>query len=376
MTVISGSLNVLDYGAVGDGLADDTGAFQAACDAAVRARGALLIPPPRSSWCLRDTILIRPATGTQAHLDILGYGDHAQILWTGGSDKAVFRSRGWKRSTIDGVKIRVTGGQAGVTAWDIDAGAIDGIDYTTSGQLDFRRCDVFLTGTGSTGWRLGHSSASADMSFLTWRNCSVTGSPTAKGIGWVTEGRNNLQLQWYDCSGAFLARCFTNVSTPGAVSTQGGNSLFFYGCGGSYNDVDYELKTGGAYLITGGRWEEGRQFLSIPNGGGSNIASAVTVQGLVIAGYTPPGGRLVDAGSAAHLAVEGCHIRLTSPPTPSMFRLSCGAAGYGVLALRNSVVTDAPATLHSVGTGNWRVSYSGVSAMNALGQSLAPLTDR
>jgi len=55
-----GTLSVRDFGAVGDGAADDTGAIQKAIDAAAERQGTVLVPP--GTFCV-SALRLRPQTG-------------------------------------------------------------------------------------------------------------------------------------------------------------------------------------------------------------------------------------------------------------------------------------------------------------------------
>ena len=101
-------IDVTDFGATGNGNTDDTQAFQRAADAAVATAGTLVIPSATrtnipATYAIEGTVTLR-GSGPETYCDIEGQGGPVTIL-SKGSNKAVFRSYGWKRSQINRVNI-------------------------------------------------------------------------------------------------------------------------------------------------------------------------------------------------------------------------------------------------------------------------------
>lgn len=323
-------IDVRDYDPnVGTGSAAvDTAALQAAATDAIAANARLVLPP---SLTLNSTINLVPTSGGQFHLDVTSSGPFSQITWTGGDNTSVFKSYGWKRSRIDGVHVRLGTGKTGVVVWDVDHDST----RSSTGLLTWNNCRVTTAGssTSCVGWRLGHTSG-AEFSFITWIGCSVewdavTGTP----LGWVMEENNGLVLSWIGCSATGCARAWTTTSTSGAGSANGGGAMYWYGCGTSVCDLDYDL-TASTYLISGGRYELGKRFLNVPGGTG---VKNITVQGVLLDGYNPADGQIFRLDSRGVLILDNCEIKRNGAGadyTSSMVRLSVGGTYPAVLIVR------------------------------------------
>lgn len=90
-SMIDGAVvNVRDYGAVGDGVADDTAAIQAAIDATANL-GTVFFP--KGTYKITDTIDIIYNDVWQA-VNLLGVGNGSKIDWRGGNGKPMIHTRG------------------------------------------------------------------------------------------------------------------------------------------------------------------------------------------------------------------------------------------------------------------------------------------
>ena len=82
--------NVKDFGAVGDGTADDTAAIQAAIDST---SGAGMVYFPKGTYKITDTLeIIYAAEYLSCNLEGVGLG--SKIVWAGGDDKPMIHYRG------------------------------------------------------------------------------------------------------------------------------------------------------------------------------------------------------------------------------------------------------------------------------------------
>jgi hypothetical protein len=363
-----GWFDVTNFGTnIGTGnAAADTAAFQAAVNAALAMPGATLyIPPPPNdgSYLLNDTIKLYNAASsqTQIHLNIRAELSWHGIMWTGAGNKPVFQSRGLKYSIIDGLHVTIGASVTGVVVWDMDVGVFGAVNYTSSGLVDFNNCYFSTNASGAaiTGWRLAHSSNSADISMVTWKNCNVQGdmgttAGSRTSIGWQWEGSNILNLTWLASSVSFCSRGWTTIPSAGSAGTHGGDCEYWYGCGGSYCDIDFELKTTGNYAIVGGRWEEGRQFLAVPQ---TNYAghATVTMIAVKLETYTPPNGRLIEIGSAITLKILGGSLRLLVAAAESdLIYASTASGAFGAILLEGvGLPGDVPDPFITTGTGTW-----------------------
>lgn len=358
-----GRFNVIDYGARGDGATNDSPAFQAAADAAIAVGGTLVIPSPPDTYSLFDTIVLRPPSGRpEFFMDIEGSGESDQIQWFGSNNSAVFDVMGWKHSEVRGVGIRHQTGKTGIVFWELDGTAAL---YSSLSGVTWTGCTISGNGgTGNIGWRIGHTEAtgSVDFSFMAWINCRVAYASLASGTyAYVNEGGNSLNHLWF---GGWINRCdkgISNVASPGAAYTTGGApNMFVYGVGMGTNNIDYELRTRGSYVIHGGRYELGKRFLTLGPATGQSGAD-LYMSGVEIIAYTPDDEILFDCYGGSSLVMDSCTVRpLSSEPehTVNMIRLNGNSASRGYVALRGCKLRAAD-PFHTVSAGRWLVERDG-----------------
>lgn len=373
--------DVTDYGARGDGSSDDTAAFQAAITAAIAApNGALLIPEPAANYVLSSTLLLEPpAGGAQFSLDIQAFGPFSSIVWNGPANTSIFHSYGWKRSKIEGVEIRLPAGATGVVAWDIDHDATRG----STGHLSFSHCDVTTASALAdiVGWRLGHT-AGSELSYINWNNCSVENGGVATGtpIGWVNEDPNGFILCWFNCSAAYMGQGWTNNSTAGAASVAGGASMFWYGCGGSFNTIDFALRTGGVYEVEGGRFESGGRAVAIYNG---TASLTLAIRGVQFSAYVPPADGAVfdiaahqyNGGRPVNMLLEDCVID-GADYTASLISFYGGpTANTGKVAVRRGGIRSLVDPIYTAWAGQTLFEIDSVQRLDSSGNPVALFTN-
>ena len=359
MNRVNRRFSVLDYGARGDGVADDTKAFQAAANAAIAVGGTLVIPAPPDTYLLYDTVVLRPASGAEFFMDIDAAGESAAIQWFGDNDSAVFDVKGWKHSQVTGVAIRHQSGKTGVVAWELDGDTT----YSSLSGITWTGCTFSGNGgVGNIGWRLGHTDATGatDFSFMTWINCRVTFSTTYSGTyGFVSEGANSLNHVWVGGWISHVAVGVSNVATSGAAYTTGGGpTLYAYGLGMGSNDLDFELRTRGAYAIHGGRFELGKRFLTLGPSSGQSGADMV-MTGVEIVEYAPTDNIIFDVYAGSSLQMEACIVRASSEYTASMVTINGNSNARGYLALRGCKLRAANPFYTFNGNAKWLVTVDG-----------------
>jgi hypothetical protein len=371
------TFNVMDYGAKGDGVTDDSKAIQAAINAAVKAKGKLLIPPPDKFYNVTKTLVVKHPTDAECYMDIEAYGiPRWQIKYNGAPNTACFQFIGHRFSVASGVKV-VLGNAEGLQAFDIDTSPLS---HSTS-FITYTNFHVVLgTGARQDGWRLGHvSGGGADISCLQWNNCSVFADvQIASQIGWHIEGGNTLQNVWNQCFAAKLGKAFSNASGPGASAT-GNGACYFYGFGTSQNLLDFEIANSQSYLISGGRFESGKRFLLVGN---SNVSPSIVLNAVEINDYHPTDGVLFYLDMPCYLGLTGVNIKgghIKDGFDQRMIMLYGGGEGTGVgrLIVDGGSVesTISRFTNDQRNKTKWYVSTRGVGRMNPDGVCVGMFDD-
>lgn len=359
---------LIDYGTgVGQGSATaDTAAFRAAASDAIS--NTLVLPP---SLLLNDTITFVPLDGTnQYQMNIEGTGKYSQILWAGGDNKSIFKTYGWKRSQISGVQVRIPSSNTGVVVWDVDHDSTHG----STGVLNWVGCHVTpQSSSGTVAWRMGHTSGT-ELSFINWYGCTVD-ADTLNGptIGWVNEDPNGLILNFWGCAATNTSYGWSNTSTSGAASVQGGPSMHFYGCGGTSNAMDFDFKNAGVYLISGGRWELGQRFLNVPS---ASTASFVYIDSAEIASYSPTDNQVFRFDKPGTLYLNNLHVKPSSGTfTSDMIRMDTTVSQQASLWVVGGGYVAADPFYKAAGLTQPLAYIKGVKVLNAAGQTTGIFTD-
>lgn len=266
-----------NYGAVGDGVTDDTSAIQAAVTAAIALNGSLILPTPPVSWKITNTINFLPSgANTTFRLDVNAAGGINAIKWGGAASKSMFYIKGLKDSTWRGLKLQTPGTTSSVIGYDLDTDAT----YASTSTNTFIGCHFFDsgTGTGNHGWRVGNDAAASDESFYQWNNCRVSGGTNSGSYGWRIMNSNAKLMTWYTCGADHMDVCWSNDG-----NTNGGE-FYWYACGGTLNNVDFQLYGSNTYGVYGGRWESGKRFLDTVN---SSAVGVMSFDAVKLATYAP-----------------------------------------------------------------------------------------
>jgi hypothetical protein len=360
----SGQFNVREnFGAKGDGVTDDTRAFQAAIDAAIASKGKLIIPPPVKFYKITNTLHVVPVTGSQVFMDIdaWGWGNGTNcIRYMGESNRAVFKILGLKQAIWTGLKVGIHEGITGMQVFDIDTSK--GVESTSF--VTFKNIYINLGNQpNNVGFRLGHiSGGGADISNYQWENCVVLGSRLPGQIAYMVEGANTLSNTWMGGFVAFCDKIYSNKSGLGATQSRGNGGVYFHGLGGSQNNTDFEITFESTYLISGGRFESGKRFLNVPE---HSLHAAITIQGCQINDYETTDGILMYMGTAGTLLIENCMMNLKGGDFRSMIVLA-GNGNKGSLMVKGGAASSPKPFYKKIGSATaWRVYVEGVGKFSA-----------
>lgn len=317
--------DVMAFGAIGNGINDDTQAFQNAFNAAIAANGKVVIPSPSNFYNLTNTVNVVPISGNQVWIHVTAWGRGGAIRYHGKSNRPVFRIIGLKGALWSGLNVAIGNGLTGVQAFDIDTTpAAESTSFVTFKDFYLDLGDQ----ENNDGFRLGHNSGGgADISNYQWENCTVFGTGKPGQIAYHIEGNNTLSQTWM---GGFVASCdraYSNKSGAGAKNDRGNGSVYFFGMGCSHNNIDYDINFEQAYLISGGRYEAGNSFLKT---GVGSYHAAITVENLQINDYNSD--YLFDINTAATLVVTNCRMNKRSGAFANLVRLS-SESGAGTVII-------------------------------------------
>lgn len=351
------SLSLDWFGAKLDNSTDDTTAVQAWVNACVASGRTGVLPRGTSVARVTDTITLGTAQGQR--LDIDGAGSTVQVIYAGADDKAVFRLRGLKHSTIRGVNIRVNDGIKGITGWDVLTDAT----YPSTSFVTWQNCVVdFGTGSGGAsngiGWDLRDDSGS-ELSFLQWENCYAHGRGSGYGdIGWLSRHGNGLNCSWFGGAAQSVATAFDG-GRSGA-----GESMFFHGFGTSNTAVDFKPPLYGNMTIIGGRFELGKKWIE----GSSAVASPQQIYtcGCDVSVYTPSDDCVIKLRGSTSLVLDDVYIRNASatPYTAAFITLDAQSGSRAaVIANGGAWQADDPCT--TVTTGKLRIVMRSVQRLSS-----------
>ena len=254
----------------------------------------LIIPAPDKGkyYRLTETLEMKPySTNQEFYLDIEAHGiPRRQIRYDGPEGTPCIRTIAHRYGLWTGVKIALEN-KVGLIAFDIDTlnpGANNIPPSRGSNTHNtYINCHVAMgnmVNQNQKGWRIGYESGGGgDISDLSWINSSVYGHgglTNENDYGWHIYGGNTLQNTWTNAFGAFLGKMYSNISD--VPDKTGNGASYFFGTGTSQNLIDFEIGNSQSYLISGGRFESGKQVIKVGN---SNISPAITLNGVNIDDY-------------------------------------------------------------------------------------------
>ncbi|MGW5773114.1 glycosyl hydrolase family 28-related protein [Streptomyces longwoodensis] len=311
--------NVKNYGAAGDGVADDTAAIQSAIDACRTAGGGTVFLP-------RGTYKISAALTTYSKIAIEGDGDLVTTIY-----QTNITADGIKGDTIWQVSIRNLRlrGPAGGTG--------EGINFTTAcNHLDLE--NITVTEWGSAGidveqpmvsnFRRVISSVNGGAGMYLHGNDSGAGTSVSLDSCWMDQNASN-GFSFYNMTYCSFVACAadnqTNTDKAGYYfNVCSGMSLV--GCGGEKNTIGVKFSAGGNHTVNG--------FFNYANPAGgvgflvTSSATNVHLTGIAESLPNASASRWVQVDSGCSVTVRG-----SSHSTADLF-----AAGTTILVSNSSGV--------------------------------------
>lgn len=327
-----------DFNAKGDGSTEDSGAFQAAFDAAFGAYSAspdtahglnaqLNTPVyiPTGTYKISSAIRVRDAFGGH----IYGDGDRSSLL-QGQGGNSVLSFNGCRQMLFENFGIDA-GGRAS------DGSIALQLDWDGSGSVGLRDVLIRHCGTrgGNYGCRIAQSNVPNAGQNITFDASELSGS------------QNNLSVEGDDCTvTVFSASAVTDTV---GIWLQRGSLSSFGGQFAVWTDVipgggtDFRNDSTGTLLIAGGRSEN------------KHIALATNGKTVILGASHTPGGNAdstawsIQADSPAVVDIESCLFG-SAPGVESA--AACGLRGSGTFFVRNcSFHTGRPLHLDASFTG-------------------------
>jgi len=212
--------NVKSFGAVGNNIADDTSAIQAAIDASAIDGAPIVFPP--GTYRITAALIFLRLLGVK----IIGAGSQAtSIVWAGGVGGTIWNISGCARCKFSGFNIQGSGDTTGIL--------MNGILGTPNVVSTLNRFDDIFVSTGcSYGARIGTIAYQSDQS--KWFNCQFFHCTTA---GVSIEDANAVVHNFWDCTWQY---CDAGIT---AILNGTGGSFNLFGCGFAGNGINQSAAT-------------------------------------------------------------------------------------------------------------------------------------
>ena len=316
-------VRVTQFGAVGDGIADDTAPFQSAADYVMRQQplgglygGKLIVPSGRYAV---GPLRIYRSDGKFVSLSIEGESELTTIIQSSVGASEAITTSGLKHFGFKNLQIVKSGSQkqgTGIKLTNIPSGGTG----TNAGVFE----NVMLAGfrRGINGGDSGRASSEITYINVEFQSCA---------IGLYIADYNALNHNLYNCSFSACDNGFY-AAAGGVVNFFGGASA---GC-----DIDFNIQTQQTYVISGFRSEGARRFL--------NVNPGVGMAWLHVAGCTVNGNSVFNAHQQVDATHDGVVAELRGP-----FRLVIKSSLIGGRILASSMGPHADITL--VGSGIYRL---------------------
>jgi len=318
---------------VGDGVADDTLAIQAAIDAVDNAGGGT-VRLPKGNYKITATLVVNRSS-TFKTINVMGDGMLAtRILWFGPPSGAAIRVNGVKQYIFEG--------------WSLENRVAKG---TTTGLL-VQRDSGTGTQSGSSSWR--NISVSSFATGIQIGNNAITQAASEFLFDNLLLRRNDIGCLIEDSNSLNFAFTMLEMEANGTgLQVLNGGNVSVYGGSASHDGIaDFDLRPGGVFTIIGFRSEHANRFLI---GGNTSAGTGITLMGCLVEAISNPDGFGIVVGSGPVVMLSNVFLCKVSVVSNTW----CSDVAIG-----NSVADSVPFVVsgtggHYVQLGNRQVSIEG-----------------
>ena len=370
-------INVKDYGAIGDGVEDDTQAIKDAITAAQDSLTCKLVFFPSGIYRITSTIKIEYVGDKKlSSVSIIGAGQYnSQILCDGDFDAIVYEGDetvpnydGYLYGFhIRDIYIHYTGNDSTKTGLTIRyAGVVTvenvriryfktGVYLSECGNSVFNHIGISANVANSIGFDVGDRSVSNY-----YVACFFAASGNASGVGADSIGFNltrgtiaDQNINYFDVGGSATTAIFINGVNQISGQQHGDINITDLVCESYYGIQMYNLDTHPNVNIIGGWFNctADRQCITLTNASGIMIRDAIFVFNSPTL-YDGKGAVVTRDANCDNITITGCLCR-------NQYLLNANAGGKNILVSNNQVIIDSALQHASVSINGERCVVTG-----------------